>query len=226
MERHPTCSKIKRAIWTDEVRAFVRANYQGISSKRLAELVNAHFGTTFTEVQMAAFRKNNKLPSGLDGRFKPGHVSFNKGKKQVDYMTPEAIGRTKATRFHSGNIPQNHMPVGTEILRMDLYWWRKIAEPNKWRQIHRIVWEETHGRPIPEGYVVIFLDMDRDNLSPDNLRLISRREHRTLNQQGLRTHDKELTEIGITVARLHEKIYDKTTREKDDGNKEHIDGSE
>ena len=217
------------AIWTDEVRAFVRENHRGISNKDLAALVNNHFDTTFTERQMESFRKNHKLQSGLDGRFKPGHVPFCKGRKMVDYMTSEAIERTKATRFQPGSKPHNYMPVGSEVIKSDGYWWRKIAEPNKWRQLHRIVWEEEHGRPVPDGHVVIFLDMNRNNLSPDNLRLITRREHRTMMQQGLRTRDKELTEISITVAKLHEKIYDRTVREekeKNHGNEEHIVGSE
>lgn len=221
--------KSKPAIWTDEVRAFVRENYRGVSSKDLAALVNSRFNTTFTERQMQSFRKNHKLKSGLDGRFKPGHVPFQKGMKMVDYMTPEAIERTKATRFKPGHKPHNHMPVGSEVIKCDGYWWRKIAEPNKWRQIHRIVWEETHGQPIPEGHVVIFLDMDRNNLAPDNLRLISRREHRTLNQQGLRTRNKDLTEVGISVTKVLEKIYDRTLREEKEesyGNKEHTTGSE
>lgn len=226
MERHPTCSKIKRAIWTDEIRAFVRVHYRGISSQQLTDLVNEQFDAHFTKEQIRAFKKNHKLASGYDCRIKSGHVPFCKGKKQIDFMSPEAIERSKTTRFQSGHKPHNYMPVGSEVIKGDGYWWRKIAEPNKWRQVHRIVWEETHGKPIPADHVVIFLDMDRDNLSPGNLRLISRREHRTLNQQGLRTHDKELTEIGITVARLHERIYDKTTREKENGNKEHIDGFE
>lgn len=217
------------AIWTDEVRAFVRENHRGISNKDLAALVNNHFDTTFTERQMESFRKNHKLQSGLDGRFKPGHVPFCKGRKMVDYMTPEAIERTKATRFQPGSKPHNYMPVGSEVIKSDGYWWRKIAEPNRWRQLHRILWEEAHGRPVPKGHYVIFLDMDRMNLAIDNLRLVTTQEHRTLNQQGLRTRDKELTEISITVAKLHEKIYDRTVREEKEesyGNEEHIVGSE
>ena len=38
-------------------------------------------------------------------RFKKGNVPVNKGKKQTEFMTSEAIERTKATRFQKGMKP-------------------------------------------------------------------------------------------------------------------------
>jgi hypothetical protein len=39
--------------------------------------------------------------------FKKGHATFNKGKKQTEYMSDEAIERCKATQFKHGSTPWN-----------------------------------------------------------------------------------------------------------------------
>jgi len=44
------------------------------------------------------------------------------------------------------------------------------------------VWEQHHGT-LPEGYVVIHLDSDKDNDDIGNLKAISRRELLQLNQK-------------------------------------------
>lgn len=38
-------------------------------------------------------------------------------------------------------------------------------------RVHRLVWEITHGRAVPDGYVVRHLDDNRANNAPANLRL-------------------------------------------------------
>jgi hypothetical protein len=44
--------------------------------------------------------------------FKKGHVPFNKGLKQSEWMSPEAVAKTKATRFKKGQMPPTAMPLG------------------------------------------------------------------------------------------------------------------
>jgi hypothetical protein len=45
-----------------------------------------------------------------------------------------------------------------------------------------VIWEENHGT-LPEGYVVIHLDRDKDNDDISNLKAISRKELLRLNSQ-------------------------------------------
>ena len=57
---------------------------------------------------ISALRYKYGAKSGLktrvpnSGQFPKGHVPRNKGKKQTDFMSAEAIERTKATRFQKG----------------------------------------------------------------------------------------------------------------------------
>lgn len=101
----------------------------------------------------------------------PGHTPGNKGKK----MSGEVYEKVRHTFFQKGHIPANHKPVGYERISRDGYVEVKVAEPNKFRLKHRVVWEEHFG-PIPAGYNIQFRDKNRQNLDLDNLYLISRSE--------------------------------------------------
>lgn len=77
----------------------------------------------------------------------------------------------------------------------------KIAEPNKWRGKHVVVWESLNG-PRPKGQKVIFADGNHRNFNPENLILVSNEELLIMNSKGLVTQDAELTKTGHTVAKL------------------------
>ena len=101
--------------------------------------------------------------------------------------------------FKKGNRPKNRFKVGTERLREDGYIWIKIGGPNRWRQKHRLLWEEANG-PIPKGGIILFADSDRSNITIDNLILISKSQLLTLNRNGLIQNKRELTEVGVLIA--------------------------
>ena len=77
----------------------------------------------------------------------------------------------------------------------------KIAEPNKWRGKHVILWEQEHG-PRPKGHKVIFADGNHRNFTPENLILVSNGELLIMNHLKLVTPDAALTKTGRTVAKL------------------------
>ncbi len=107
----------------------------------------------------------------ISHRFAPGCVPANKGKK----MRPEVYAKVSRTMFKKGQSPINHRDVGSERVNVDGYVEVKVAEPNKWRLKHRIVWEREHGE-IQKGYNIQFRDGNKQNCSIDNLYIISRSE--------------------------------------------------
>jgi len=188
---------------------FVRDNSWGVSSKEMAEMVNEKFGTNFTQGQMKEFRQRNGIRSGLTGWFQKGRAPGNKGKKQREYCTPEAIERSKATQFKKGNRPKNELPVGTILTDAEGYLIRKkqmegTCARDRWEYIHRAEWEK-HNGPIPEGMVIMFKDSDKTNCDISNLELITRGEHLALSRMHLRFENPELTEAGLNVVRLYKK---------------------
>ena len=96
-------------------------------------------------------------------------------------------------------MPQTWKPVGTETVRADGYTWVKVAEPNKWREKHKIIWEAAYGQ-APKSHAVIFADGDKQNIMLENLILVSRAQLVRLNQNDLIARDAELTKTGILVA--------------------------
>lgn len=111
--------------------------------------------------------------------------------------------------FKKGHRPKTAVPVGTITVaktmngsREELYYKKKVAEPNRWKLLHRLVWEE-HNGPIPKNHVVTFLDGDWRNCDISNLMCISRGANCRANQDGLRFEgNPELTKSGLLVSEL------------------------
>lgn len=186
-------------IYTPEEEAFIQDNVKGISNKELTNRFNAYFGLKIGVNQMAAYKKNHKLSSGLTGHFPKGRVPFNKGKKG---------GGWEPTQFKKGHIPANYRPVGSERINVDGYTEVKIADPNKWRLKHIVVWEQ-HNGPLPKGFAVIFGDGDKQNFELDNLILVSRRQLLTLNRNSLIQNNAEATRTAIIIADIFHKISER-----------------
>lgn len=178
------------------MKQFILDNYKGRYNQELADLFNQKFNTNVTSRTIKSYKANNKLNSGLSGKFRKGQTPHNKGKK----MPKEVYEKVKHTMFANGNVPPNHRPVGSERISKDGYIEVKVAEPNKWRLKQRVVYEEAKGK-IPEGCPIIFLDGNKRNFDIDNLRCITRSELLYLNCNGL-NNSNEITETGILMARL------------------------
>ena len=197
--------------YSEEQKEFIITNNYGKYSKELAEMFNQYFNTNITAKEIAYFRRNNKLNSGLTGQFKKGNVPHNKDKKQVEYMSKEAIERTKKTRFKKGNKPKNYRPVGSERITKDGYIEVKVADPNKWETKNKIIYKQYYG-DIPEGHKVIYADGNKLNNDINNLILVSDNEELIMNRHKLRTENIELTKTGYLIA----KVIDKTNMVKNE----------
>lgn len=183
---------------------FLRDNVEGISLKELTRRFNQHFNTNLSENSIAAQKNKHRLKSGIvGGRFEKGHIPANKGQK----MPADAYERAKKTMFKPGSKPKNTDPIGTEKKLTDGYIWVKVDNQTNvpkvvnWRQKHRLIWEKKHG-PIPEGNVIIFLDGNHENFDLDNLEMITKQENLVMNRNKLFKNDKDLTKIGVQIARM------------------------
>ena len=197
--------------YSEEQKEFIITNNYGKYSKELAEMFNQYFNTNITAKEIAYFRRNNKLNSGLTGQFKKGNVAHNKGKKQIEYMSKEAIKKKKKTRFKIGNKPKNYRPVGSERITKDGYIEVKVADPNKWETKNKIIYKQYFG-DIPKGHKVIYADGNKLNNDINNLILVSDNEELIMNRHRLRTEDIELTKTGYLIA----KVIDKTNMVKNE----------
>lgn len=100
-----------------------------------------------------------------------------------------------------------HRPVGTLRLKKG-YWQIKVAEPSKWMQYSRYVWEKNHPGESAEGKRIIFMDSNVNNFDPDNLECVTAGEQALMNQYGCRADTpRDEKEIILLRARLTRAKY-------------------
>jgi len=174
-----------RHTYTKEEDKFLIDNVKGITELELVNKFNKHFNLNLSYKSIKNRKHRLKIKNGLKST----------NKKENSYKYPK------------GHIPHNSVPIGTEVEK-DGYIWIKIKNGSgkqNWIQKHRLLWEQNKGK-IPKGYVLIFKDGNKKNITLDNLELISKKEMLLLNDYGLIFNNKELTESGINIAKLISEI--------------------
>ncbi len=200
--------------YPDDFDEYLRSIAPGKSSAELTEMINQHYGKrVISHKRLRNYLGNHGIKTGYyAGRFQKGQESFTKGKKQEDYMSPEALERAKATRFKPGHEPGNTKPVGTITQRADGYLYIKRADEGRywdqWQPLQRYVWER-HNGPIPDGMLITFKDGDPTNCDIDNLMLIDTATNAQLNMRGLRSTNPEATEAAASLVKLDRMIIQK-----------------
>lgn len=184
IKKAPGAKTLRTGRWT-QLDDLLQLLYADMLNEDLSELL----GMPMAEIATRASRLGlHKAPAVMSqtysicmqrqgkrpGQFAPGTQPWNKGLRGYSVE----LGRS---HFKEGNRPPTWVPVGTERWTMPpanrpdapRYLKRKVAEPNHWELVHRIVWQQHHG-PIPPGHVVIFHDGDTRNTDISNLRCVSR----------------------------------------------------
>ena len=178
-------------IFTEEQKAYIRAEAPGRYLRELTEMFNERFGLTLSESQLQSAKKRYDAPSGIDARFKKGHTN-SKGRY---------IDGCEKGWFRKNHKPTNYKPLGTETYVPSTGYTKvKVAEPDVWEHKHRLVWKEHYG-DIPDDSVIVFIDGDKRNFDISNLALIKRAEHAVMKAQGLKT-GAEYFEISLLVAKV------------------------
>jgi hypothetical protein len=160
-----------RAVWTDEMVAAVIARYPHEKTEKIALDLGLGVGQVFSKATKLGLEKTQVYLDSPDAcrlrredspgvafRFPKGHVPANKGVKGISYPGMEA------TQFKKGEMSPRckamYKPIGSHrINTKDGYLERKMTDglrgAQRWKAVHRIVWEEANG-PIPKGFVVRF----------------------------------------------------------------------
>ena len=146
-------------------------------------------------------------PKSIATRFSKGHIPPNKGKK----VSPEAYEKMSVTMFKKGHTPVNHREVGSERINVDGYIEIKVAEPNKWKLKHRIIWEQVNGE-IPKGYNVQFKNHNPQDCRIENLYLICRADQIAKENSYWAKYPNEIQELihlkGVVNRVIHKREKD------------------
>lgn len=196
-------------VYPEGMLEYIRSIATGKSTKEIVIMVNNKYGEgTIDARRIKSYMGNHGIVTGIDTRFKPGQVPYNKGKT----MSPEVYAKVAATMFKKGHVPANHKNVGEYSHTTEGYLIRKVQEQGtyweRWELVHRAVWEEHNGL-VPDGKKVSFLDGDKDNCDIRNLVLIDNDVNLEMNHSRLRSKDAEITKTGVALASLKVSIRKK-----------------
>lgn len=194
MERLNGSENIVKHRWTKEEKEYLSEITPGRHYKEILEMMNDKFEDQFTyrQVKSAIIRFN--LKTGFNGRFEKGHVPAIKGTKGI--MKPNK------TSFKKGHVHWNKKPIGSERVSVDGYTEIKVADPDKWRLKHRVMYEKYHNVVLNPKELVIFADGDKSNITKENLLLVDNEQLLILNQNGLINENRELTKTGLNIANI------------------------
>lgn len=126
------------------------------------------------------------------------------------YKTHFTVGQVKKYKYShhiSSGLKSCNVPVGSERETKG-YILVKIAEPNVWKEKHRIIYEKHFGK-IPTGHKIIFLDGNKTNSNIHNLRLVRNDEMAYLNKMGYTGVSKEMTEVAVNLVKLKNMLKEK-----------------
>lgn len=192
-----------RNMYSEDVYQYLFKNHRGKSSIDMSKKINQVFNLKTTSNTIQNLKSNLKRRRGWKfekainpGCKKKGSIPWNKGTK--------GLMVANAGSFKKGNIPANHRDIGSERLTVDGFWEVKIKDgcgKRNWIAKHRYIYEQHYGK-IPKGYIVIFLDGNKNNFDIGNLKAISRHENLVMNSEKLRYQNKETTEVGTTLAKV------------------------
>lgn len=204
---------MNRKVWTQEEIDTLSRMYPDHFAKEIAGVLGRSISSIYCKAQQLGLectpekiRRSGLMscnhPNNVAARFTKGHVSHNKGKK----MPPEVYSKVARTMFKKGHSPVNHRDVRSERVNVDGYIEIKVAEPNRWRLKHRVIWEQVNGA-IPRGHNVQFKNHNPLDCRIENLYLISREDQMAKENSFYAKYPKDLQEIihlkGVVNRAIH-----------------------
>lgn len=193
-------------LFSEEEHNYFMSIYKNKQIVTLTDKMNHRFNKHWKVSQIRSYLQNHSLNTGVSTRFKKGHYTWNKGLKRPR-------GSINSGNFQKGHIPKNAHQVGTEVITHEGYIKVKVANPNRWKLKHRIVYEREYG-DIPKDNVVIFIDGDKTNVSIDNLMCIERGALAILNKWNTLGKNKEINKTKILLAKLYYKRSQRKNQKK------------
>ena len=203
---------VARLFYTPEMDEFFKSFVPGHSELEITDEFERRFDIRLRRAQLKNRMRYLRLKQGINtGQFRKGQPAYNKGMKQTDFMSAEAIERTKATRFQKGQEPHNAkgFGIGRERVDKDGYIQVKVklhsntdGRWNNYRYKHVLIWEKEHGCHIPPKTAIIFADGNKRNFDSNNLVAVPRRILMIINRHRIPYFDRTSLEAAMKIAEI------------------------
>jgi HNH endonuclease len=190
---------MKMHVWHPEYLLWLAENrVKYFGAKQLTEDFNKIFETNFSEAALKSACLRNKIKTGRHG------WEGEDGKYRI--KAPEkGARRSPKTEFKKGQRNIRQKEIGSERIERDGYKVIKVSEPNKWKYAHVILWE-SHNGDVPKSHVVFFLDGNKENITLENLVLVSRAELSQINRSEFSQLDISARRAFLTMIKLNLKV--------------------
>lgn len=127
----------------------------------------------------------------------------------VDRMKYYGIKTGSDGRFKKGDINLRTLKIGAERVGDHGFIEIKVANPNKWKKKHRVIYEDYHNVKLNHRDFVIFLDNDKRNFDIENLALVTVSELFFINKNfDFDNATTELRKSMIALAKAKVKLID------------------
>lgn len=205
------------SVWDDGLRAKLKQLYPDKLNVEIASLLGLTAGQVATEAHKLGLLKTREFMRMHASKtaFKKGITPVNKGKKQSEYMSTEAIARTIATRFKKGQIPKNAIGIkdGDITIRVGSAKRGSIPhkhirlEKGKWQELQIYNYEKIYGT-VPKGFVLACKDGNTLNCDPSNWYPLSLKENMKRNSASKNLSDGYIafTIVGKNNMHLFEEV--------------------
>ena len=200
------------AAYTKQDDDFLRSNYLVMPAKRMSVALGRCESSARQRMKAIGLKVPKKIAKEFWklSQFKKGAISFNKGKKQQEFMSAEAIKRCKTGQFKKGHPPHNQKKPGAVTVRIEklrdgstrAYKWKRIKK-GFWKPVHVLKWEKKFGK-VPKGKIVVFRDKNTMNIIYKNLELITKEEN--MRRNSIHNLPPELKQTIRTLTSLKRKI--------------------
>lgn len=135
-------SLLGRTTSTKKIDRFLQENYLSMPVKRMADRLNKSHCFIKNRLRQLKLKTPRHIIDKFkkDSLFKPGHVSSNKGKPIHEWMSKDAIKRSKKGRFKKGRKSPNELPDGAITIRTGRP--TRGGNAHKCIRIRKGVWKE------------------------------------------------------------------------------------
>lgn len=185
---------MRKHRYTPEQDEWLRQHIEHCDSYRqLTEMFNEHFG-----VSVGKYSISDRCIKQLHIHRNANSGIFQKGEQ-----------RAKTYRIGDERVHNGYVWVKVNDIQHSGKITMKQFKEN-WMPKQRYVYEQHHGK-IPDGHIVVFLDSNSMNFSPDNLYCIPRRINAIMNQNHWFTTERENTLTAIKWCELYYALKGATT---------------
>jgi hypothetical protein len=215
--------KAKPRPFSEEEDQFIRKNYLTVPTKRISKLLGRSEGVARRRLKVLGLVVPPEIVEKFkqDSRIKPGSVPPNKGKKQTDYMTPDAIAKTVSTRFKKGDKVPTELYDGCITIRethkdrggaFKPHWYIRLSK-GIWQELQIFCWEQENG-PVPKGHILACQDGDTLNCHTSNWKLMTKQQNAIRNSGVLNLPDKLVARY-IVGKNGSEELHEEITKQTD-----------